>query len=57
VVPILPGQIRSSLAATTGVHSAPEIVKYLMAGAGAVMTTSALLVNGMAPGQDFAAVA
>jgi dihydroorotate dehydrogenase (fumarate) len=46
-IAILHGKIRPSLAATTGVHSPLEIVKYLMAGADAVMTTSALLHNGI----------
>jgi dihydroorotate dehydrogenase (fumarate) len=46
-IAILHGRIRPSLAATTGVHSPLEIVKYIMAGADAVMTTSALLVNGI----------
>ena len=46
-IAILYGKIRPSLAATTGVHSPIEIVKYLMAGADAVMTTSALLQNGI----------
>jgi dihydroorotate dehydrogenase (fumarate) len=46
-IAILYGKVRPSLAATTGVHSALEIVKYVMAGADAVMTTSALLVNGI----------
>ena len=41
------GKVRPSLAATTGVHSAREIVKYVMAGADAVMTTSALLIHGI----------
>jgi dihydroorotate dehydrogenase (fumarate) len=44
---VLHGKLRASLAATTGVHSAVEIVKYVMAGADAVMTTSALLANGI----------
>ncbi len=35
-----------SLAATRGVHGAEEVIKYVMAGADAVMTTSALLKNG-----------
>lgn len=43
----LHGKIRPSLAASTGVHSAREVVKYVMAGADAVMTTSALLANGI----------
>ena len=46
-IAILYGKIRPSLAATTGVQSALEIVKYLMAGADAVMTTSALLAHGI----------
>ncbi|NJN45627.1 MAG: dihydroorotate dehydrogenase-like protein [Candidatus Competibacteraceae bacterium] len=46
-IAILHGRLNASLAATTGVHSATEIVKYLMAGADAVMTTSALLKNGV----------
>jgi dihydroorotate dehydrogenase (fumarate) len=44
---ILHGQVNASLAATTGVHSATEIVKYLMAGADVTMSTSALLKNGI----------
>ena len=43
---ILRDRVRASLAATTGVHGADEAVKYLLAGADAVMTTSALLKNG-----------
>jgi dihydroorotate dehydrogenase (fumarate) len=46
-IAILHGKVRPSLAATTGVHSPLEIVKYLMAGADAVMTTSALLQHGV----------
>jgi dihydroorotate dehydrogenase (fumarate) len=45
-IAILYGRIDASLAATGGVHSATEIIKYLMAGADVVMTTSALLKNG-----------
>lgn len=41
------GKVRCSLAATRGVHSSAEIVKYLMAGADTVMTTSALLQRGI----------
>jgi dihydroorotate dehydrogenase (fumarate) len=37
---------RASLAATTGVETADEVIKYLLAGADAVMTTSALLRHG-----------
>jgi len=45
-ISVLYGQIGCSLGATTGVQSATEVVKYLMAGADAVMTTSSLLRNG-----------
>jgi dihydroorotate dehydrogenase (fumarate) len=44
---VLFGKVRASLAATTGVHTHEEIIKYLMAGADVVMTTSALLHNGI----------
>jgi dihydroorotate dehydrogenase (fumarate) len=40
---VLYGKLECSLAATTGVQSEREVVKYLMAGADAVMSTSALL--------------
>ncbi|MEA2739454.1 MAG: hypothetical protein QOH05_2761 [Acetobacteraceae bacterium] len=43
---VLAGQVRGSLAATTGVHSAVQVVKYLLAGADVVMTSSALLRYG-----------
>lgn len=46
-IAILRGKVDMSLAATTGVHSAQEIVKYIMAGADVTMTTSALLKNGL----------
>jgi len=46
-IAVLHGRIRASLAATTGVDSATEVVKYLLAGADAVMTTSALLRHGV----------
>ena len=44
---VLAGRINASLAASTGVESSDEIVKYLLAGADAVMTTSALLKHGV----------
>jgi dihydroorotate dehydrogenase (fumarate) len=47
-IAVLHGKLRASLAATTGVHSPVEVAKYLMAGADAVMTTSALLMHGIA---------
>ena len=44
---LLAGQLRqASLAASTGVETADEVIKYLLAGADAVMTTSALLRHG-----------
>ena len=45
-IAILRSQLRISLAATTGVQTSTEVVKYLLAGADAVMTTSALLHHG-----------
>jgi dihydroorotate dehydrogenase (fumarate) len=42
-IALLHGNLDCSLAATTGVHSAVEVIKYLMAGADVVMSTSALL--------------
>lgn len=43
---VLTGQVRGSLAATTGVESSDDAVKYLLAGADVVMTTSSLLRHG-----------
>ena len=43
---ILRSQLSCSLAATTGVHSGEDVVKCLLAGADAAMTTSSLLMNG-----------
>jgi dihydroorotate dehydrogenase (fumarate) len=40
---VLAGRTRASLAASTGVNSAEEVVKYLLVGADVVMTTSSLL--------------
>lgn len=45
-IAVLAGRIKASLAATTGVHSGVEVVKYLLAGADAVMSTSAVLEHG-----------
>jgi dihydroorotate dehydrogenase (fumarate) len=42
---ILAGRVKASLAASTGVATATEVVKYLLAGADVVMTTSALLAH------------
>jgi dihydroorotate dehydrogenase (fumarate) len=43
---LLYGRVHASLAATTGVHGAVEAIKYLLAGADVVMSTSALLQQG-----------
>ncbi|KRE25622.1 dihydroorotate dehydrogenase [Mycobacterium sp. Soil538] len=43
---LLRENIGASLAASTGVESATEVIKYLLAGADVVMTTSALLRHG-----------
>jgi dihydroorotate dehydrogenase (fumarate) len=44
---ILYGRIRASLAATSGIHSAEDVIKLLMAGADVTMLCSALLRNGV----------
>lgn len=44
---ILFDQLPLSLAATTGVHSGRDLIKYLLAGADVAMTTSALLKHGI----------
>jgi dihydroorotate dehydrogenase len=45
-IALLRGRVGASLAATTGVESAAELIKYLLAGADVVMTASALLRHG-----------
>ena len=45
-IALLRGRVRASLAATTGVEGPADVVKYLLAGADVVMTTSALLRHG-----------
>jgi dihydroorotate dehydrogenase (fumarate) len=45
-ISLIAGQVRASIAATSGVTGYAEVVKYLLAGADAVMTTSALLRHG-----------
>ena len=44
---VLSGRLDASLAATTGVETALDAAKYLLAGADVVMTTSALLRHGV----------
>ena len=43
---ILHGRVRASLAATSGIHTAPDALKMLMAGADVTMMCSALLKHG-----------
>jgi dihydroorotate dehydrogenase (fumarate) len=45
-IAILRGQVGVSLAASSGVHSAQDVVKLLLAGADATMTASSLYKNG-----------
>jgi len=45
-IAMLHGRVKVSLAATTGVNGPEEVIKYLLAGADAVMTASALLRHG-----------
>ncbi|MBL7731928.1 MAG: dihydroorotate dehydrogenase-like protein, partial [Chitinophagaceae bacterium] len=44
---LLYGKVKLSLAATTGVQSAVEVIKYLLAGADVVMTASSLYKHGI----------
>jgi dihydroorotate dehydrogenase (fumarate) len=45
-IAILHGRVRSSLAATSGIHTAQDVLKMLMAGADVTMMCSALLKHG-----------
>jgi dihydroorotate dehydrogenase (fumarate) len=45
-IALLHGRVQASIAATTGVEKATDVVSYLLAGADVVMTTSALLRHG-----------
>ncbi|MCL5048915.1 MAG: dihydroorotate dehydrogenase-like protein [Firmicutes bacterium] len=47
VIALVRNQIKAHIAATTGVESVDEIIKYLLVGANTVMTTSAILRNGL----------
>ena len=47
-IALLYGRVRASLAGSTGVASADDVVRYLLAGADVVMTASALLRHGPA---------
>ena len=46
-IAILYGRVKADLAATGGIHSAPDAIKMLMAGADIVMLCSVLLKNGL----------
>jgi dihydroorotate dehydrogenase (fumarate) len=46
-IALLYGKVKLSLAATTGVQSATEVIKYLLAGADIAMTASGLYKNGI----------
>jgi dihydroorotate dehydrogenase (fumarate) len=46
-IALLYGKVKLSLAATTGVQSATEVIKYLLAGADVAMTASSLYKNGI----------
>jgi dihydroorotate dehydrogenase (fumarate) len=46
-IAVLAGKVGGSVAASTGVETAEQVVKYLLAGADVVMTTSALLRHGV----------
>ena len=45
-VAVLYGRVKASLAATSGVHSAQDVVKLLMAGADVTQLCSSLLLHG-----------
>ena len=49
------GRVRASLAGTSGVETSEDVIKYLLAGADVVMTTSALLKHGPAHAQNLIA--
>jgi dihydroorotate dehydrogenase (fumarate) len=46
-IAILAGRVKASLAATSGVETGDDAIKYLLAGADVVMTTSSLLRHGV----------
>jgi dihydroorotate dehydrogenase (fumarate) len=45
-IAVLFGHVKASLAASRGVHSSTEVIKYLLAGADTVMVASVLMKNG-----------
>lgn len=50
-IAVLQGRLKASLAATTGVDTADDVVRYLLAGADVIMTTSSLVRRGPAYAQ------
>lgn len=46
-IAILYGRVKADLAATSGIHTAPDVLKMLMAGANVTMMASALLHHGI----------
>ena len=46
-IAVLYGQVPASIAATTGVHGAKELIKYILAGADVAMCASGILKNGI----------
>ena len=50
-ISVLRGKVEASLAATTGVDTSDDVVKYILAGADVVMTTSSLIRRGPAYAQ------
>ena len=48
-IALLYGQVRAALAASTGVEDPDDLVKYLLAGADVVMSTSSFLRHGPSP--------
>ena len=50
-ISVLRGKVDASLAATTGVDTSEDVVKYILAGADVVMTTSSLIRRGPAYAQ------
>jgi dihydroorotate dehydrogenase (fumarate) len=46
-IAILHGQIKANLAGTSGIHTAEDVIKMLLAGANVTMMASALLANGI----------
>jgi len=51
-IAILSGRVKASLAATSGIHTSPDVLKMLMAGADVTMLCSALLKHGPARIQE-----